>query len=387
MRASLEPPKRAEAVYGWGAGLRYVFPRWMLVTLLAGLLGTLGLRLHPAVGGGVATHCLDAWPWFSMWTRWDAGWYVNIATNGYSYRPGAQSAVAYFPLYPLLIRAGTSLGGNPFAWGIAVTWLCGLSAATCLLAWAKERSGLETARRALWVFLTWPYAFILFGAVYSDALFVALSLGSFLALERRRVWTATALGALAMACRVVGLAVALGLFVREMELRRAEGKPLSIRDAIPLLSGLGLAAYQSFLGYRFGDALAFLHAQTGWQQAPGFRTWLKLSYFKSFSQPVMAGWLSLHAALGILLLVLAVRGRRQLGWGYTTYVVCVLAIPLAGTKDFMSMGRYAIAAFPSFLLLEVGLQRHPKLRTAWRVVSTGLLIFATRQFAVGRYVA
>jgi hypothetical protein len=44
-------------------------------------------------------------PWVNMLSRWDAAWYVEIARDGYHYEPGAPSNPAFFPLYPLLIRA------------------------------------------------------------------------------------------------------------------------------------------------------------------------------------------------------------------------------------------------------------------------------------------
>lgn len=34
----------------------------------------------------------------------DAGWYWNIAQNGYSYTPGKQSSVAFYPLFPMIWR-------------------------------------------------------------------------------------------------------------------------------------------------------------------------------------------------------------------------------------------------------------------------------------------
>src|SRR5207253_7773676 len=53
----------------------------------------------------VTTISGDLHPLVNMWSRWDTGWYLEIAKSGYSYRPGYPSSVAFFPLYPLLIRA------------------------------------------------------------------------------------------------------------------------------------------------------------------------------------------------------------------------------------------------------------------------------------------
>src|SRR5450759_2545636 len=42
--------------------------------------------------------------WLDGWVRYDSGWYHLIATSGYSYTPGKQSPVAFFPAYPLAMR-------------------------------------------------------------------------------------------------------------------------------------------------------------------------------------------------------------------------------------------------------------------------------------------
>ena len=38
------------------------------------------------------------------WFQFDSGWYYDIVTRGYSYVPGQQSSVAFFPSFPLLTR-------------------------------------------------------------------------------------------------------------------------------------------------------------------------------------------------------------------------------------------------------------------------------------------
>ncbi len=39
--------------------------------------------------------------------RWDSGWYISIASHGYSFRENRNSNVAFFPLYPLLIKSAS----------------------------------------------------------------------------------------------------------------------------------------------------------------------------------------------------------------------------------------------------------------------------------------
>src|SRR5438067_6800385 len=41
---------------------------------------------------------------WDCFVRYDAGWYLGIARSGYVYVAGGRSNLAYFPLYPLLMR-------------------------------------------------------------------------------------------------------------------------------------------------------------------------------------------------------------------------------------------------------------------------------------------
>src|SRR3990170_5364064 len=69
-------------------------------------VGVPGWPAHPAPGPGWHNA-------FAAWERFDALWFLRIADAGY--RAGDGSA-AFFPLYPLAIRAVSfALGGAPFA--------------------------------------------------------------------------------------------------------------------------------------------------------------------------------------------------------------------------------------------------------------------------------
>src|SRR4051812_15679844 len=61
-------------------------------------------------------------PFWDPFTRWDAGWYFQIARSGYLFVPGGPSAgvgkagkIAYFPVYPLLMRYAGRLFGTTSA--------------------------------------------------------------------------------------------------------------------------------------------------------------------------------------------------------------------------------------------------------------------------------
>lgn len=339
---------------------------------------TVGVR-----GNGRTSPVLEAWPFLDMWVRWDAGWYEQIALRGYTFSASEQSAAAFFPTYPLLMRALIALTGlNVFVAGTVVTVLCGAAAAVVFSKWAATLRPEDTSL-ATWLLLLWPFAFYMFGAVYSDALFLLTITSAFLALERGRPGWATVFGIIATATRPIAPAVVIGLTLRALEKRRATGQPLRVIDFVPVLSGLGLAGFMAYLWWRFGDPLAFATTQVGWGQLGGPETWLKygaLSKFKAIDLTFPA----LHAALAFLCLGLAWPMRKTLGWGYAAYVAVAIGIPIFSSRDFIGLGRYALAVFPVFLQLAVALDTKPK-RVAWLAVSSVLLVLMTARFAQAFY--
>jgi hypothetical protein len=363
------------------------------------------------------------------WVRFDAGWYRSIAEDGYEFRGDEeQSSVAFFPVYPLVMRAFHSVfGGDTAAWGIVITFLSGLAVALLFHRWCVPRLGERSARYALGALLLWPYGWYLFGAVYADALFIALVVAAFSSLEHGRLALATVLGAIATATRPVGFAVVIGLLARELErqgvfsfprfdrvrpgrfapaasvgsggerlpLIRFDGTRLRARSALPLLSLAGLVSYIAYLGAKFGEPFAFVIAERapGWDLDAGPHTWFKVEFFERLiDYPHDGVWyttgLVVQAVLAAGVLALTPRVGRKFGWAYALYVVVVLAIPLVGSKDFQGIGRYALAAFPAFAVMGDCLAARSRrlAGTALAVSAAGLALLCSG-FARGAYVS
>ena len=158
--------------------------------------------------------------WLGGWAQWDSGWYFRIATDGYSYVPGQQSTVVFFPAYPLLMRVTGGVVGDTYLAGILVTLAAGVGAVTLFAVWLRDRLTSAAAWSALLLFVLYPYSFFLFGAVYADAVFVAAAVGAFVLLERDHPWLAGLAAAVATAARPMGLILVVGLVLRALERRR-----------------------------------------------------------------------------------------------------------------------------------------------------------------------
>lgn len=337
----------------------------------------------------------ESWPGLPPplgWARYDAGWYVHIATVGYSYSPGAQSPVAFFPAYPLVLRGLATLGLNPYLGGILLTMVCGVLALGLFTHWARTRGDEAMARDAGLLLALYPFAFFLYGAVYADALFLLLIVGAFLLLERGHLVPAVLLAAVATAARPVAPALVLGLLARRLEWKRERGQRWSAVDLLPVLAAAGFLLYVFYLWRTFGEPMAFVKVQSapGWDQPPGWRTWAKVSWFRGFSPYMTVGdFLRLvgHAAFTLGALALVWPTVRRLGWGYGLYAAAIVGLPAVSSKDFMGMGRYLLAAFPLFLTLALLLRERPRLRRGVMATSAVLLVALAAVYGTAEYVS
>lgn len=350
--------------------------------------------------------------WLTGWVQFDAGWYRDIAEHGYRLIGGEQSNVAFFPLYPLLIRALHQTFGSSFGAGIAITVTCGLLAVMLFWRWCGERLDPPAQKLALALLLLYPYAWYLCGAVYADALFLATTLAAFTALERDRTLLAGIFGALAAATRPVGPAVVIALVVRQIERRGAlrtttrtwrgrtwelpvgiDWRKLQPSDAFVLLSAAGFCVYSGYLWWRWGDPLLFSTVQRYWKQPSGPVTWLKLHLAGIIVLKFKERWLYIigclvQGALAMGSLLLVPRIRRSFGWGYATLVAVSLAIPVLGSKDFQGLGRYLLAAFPLFAWGGLWLAGKPVRTRRCVLIACGLLLLAwSHLYGRGYYVA
>ena len=331
--------------------------------------------LHRGHAGMRTNGWLDAFGW------WDGWWYVGIARRGYfAFGHRMQTPVAFFPAFPLLMRLlGRSLGGA-LAAGFALSVAFGLGAAVVFHRWCVIKLGSARARLALLLLLLYPFAFYLMGAVYADALFLCAAVAAFLALELDRPVLAGLAAAVATATRPVGVALVVGLWVLALERRgvlrltvpggdRTPGRPGGVRraDAGLLLAPLGLAAFCVLLWLRFRHPFAFLEATSapGWDQPQGFHTWFKVHWVKAmWNGPWTSGHfghLLANAMATVAVAAFVPLVFRRFGWGYGIFVTIAVVVTAVTTKDFVGMGRYALAAFPCFAAAADVLIRRPRL--------------------------
>jgi hypothetical protein len=289
--------------------------------------------------------------------RWDSVWYLAIANDGYP--AGDPRRAAFFPLYPLLVRAVKLFVGSPIVAGAAVSLACFAVALVLLRRLTEIELGAAAADEAVWALALFPAA-VFFSAVYSEALYLMLSVGCLYAARTGRWAWAGTLGALGAATRSAGVLLVVPLAI--MWLARADGGTRRrIADAAWIaLVPAGLAAFCIALALGGGDAFSPLHAQDVWMRrfaGPFAGVWdgtaAAARALHHLDAPYARADLVLFAFL--VLAVPAVVGvLRRLPLAYGAYVVAALALPLSypvGPQPLMSLPRFLAVLFPLFMWL------------------------------------
>lgn len=366
-------------------------PFWELVGIRVVFWAATALSLIwvPVASGNLVT---------GTFAQWDAHWFLRVAEHGYD-----RQSAAFFPLTPLLVHALAWVVRSPALAGALLSLAAGGAAAWALYELARPLLGRGGARDAVLYLALFPTAYV-FTAVYSDALFLALSTASFLAAVRKRAWTAGVLGGLAVAARLVGIALLPALVCLLWPRARREAWRLAPLLALPAAVG----AYSLYLHYAVGDWLAWRHAQLGWERetpalGPVGGLWwavqaaghgardlvAQLPDARHFGQPQQVElWNVLSLLLFLAACWLTWVAWRRLGVAYGLYAAATLVVVLAAPSrgfPLVSLPRYVMDCFPLLLALVAVTRRRG--RDATLVALAALGGVACVAFAHGVWVA
>jgi hypothetical protein len=198
---------------------------------------------------------------------WDGNWYLDAAT-GYDYPvvtpdPLGTSDIAFFPVFPMLIRAvAAATGWTPYTAGIIVTAVFGLTAIVSIWLLLNAVSDREMADRTAWLVAFFPGSIAL-TLIYSEGVMLTAAALCLLALARRQWVLAGMLGAVASAARPNGIAVAVACGVAALLAVSRERDWRSL--AAPALAPLGFVSYMLWLWARTGAPDVWFRVQReGW---------------------------------------------------------------------------------------------------------------------------
>jgi Gpi18-like mannosyltransferase len=302
----------------------------------------------------------------------DSWWYKRIAEHGYEARTDEEkSKRAFFPLYPMLVRACRVTGD--FAIDGAIVSNFAFLAALIVIGQLALRFGLDApaAERAICYIAFFPTSYF-FSLPMTESVFLLLSAASVFCARTDRWWAAGLLGALASATRVTGILLLPVLLLLAWQQRRRLFPAMLWLALVPV----GIAGFMLHLYTVTGDAFAFLHAQQAWGREAG-APWRPLVAYLSQWHVVSEPWnlLGFHFLITLLLLTSAIALFLRRDYAMGMYVLLAVLVALS-SGSLQSMGRYALVVFPMFFWM-AAIARSPlidRLITAISVFGLGLFV-------------
>jgi hypothetical protein len=297
---------------------------------------------------------------------WDAAHYLLLSEAGYQ---AGTSSCAFYPLWPYLIRGCSYLTfGNHLAAGLLLANLLGVAAFLVFHYFVALAHGTEAADASTALLLAYPGA-LYFCFVYTESLFLLLSLLFFLFLfQGRYLWAAVA-GFFLPLTKAVGFFVAFPLLYH-LWLRRAGWKSyLSYYGPI-----LGYGCYFGFMYYATGNAFEGFQAQQFFPNHPSIGHIFNLPAFlgELFKPLRLHGMLDSAIDRGLFVVLLgSLYPIYRLNRVYLPYALLVGVLP-ALSSWFLSYTRNVMMCFPLFIVFGVMLSgRRRRFALAYTVLVMG----------------
>jgi hypothetical protein len=351
-------------------------------------------------------------PVLNSHVAFDSEYYLSIAVVGYDdpdvgeMHPEDGSAdiplnYAFMPLYPLVMRVVAAplgaVGLEPVAAatvaGVVVSLLAALIAALALFSIARRRLGDDGGLRAAVFLLVFPTGFFL-AQVYTEALFLALALGTLALLAERRPLLAALAAVLATWTRPIGVFLVLAIAVAMIEWLRTPAEAGAERWPRRAIAAWGislvapLAAYMAWAVSPLGQAFSTVQREYFGQQplaiGESWENWRGVLDVWSTILPETRVYYSLEIGAVLLALVASLWALRR--WpGVALFGLAALIIPLTSGAP-QSMVRYVLAV-PAVFLLLARLGTWPSFDRAWLIASTLLMGLLVTMFAFDFWVA
>lgn len=358
----------------------------------------------------------DSRDWLEVFTRMDGRWYKQIASEGYRYNSLERSNVAFFPVYPLIVRFVAAItGARAEIVLVAVSNVSFLAALVILAIYARERRAGSSASLPEYTLLAcalYPPS-LFFRLAYSESTFLLISLVAMYAIVRRwPLWLIAITVAIGTAARPVGIALVAPFaihLVRTSESVNWSHTAIAPRRASCLmraliyipLSCVGLAA---FIGYQyavFHEPFAAFKIQQHWRVGAEISwgekvvalvtmepLWVVYSarseVFWAIRDTHGIALLSLQFANPIFFVGAAALIFLGARWhwlsaeevAFATFLLLIPYLTRAAENGMGSMGRFTAPAFPIYMVAARLLEKLPAPHAALILATSSCLMAA-----------
>jgi hypothetical protein len=334
-------------------------------------------------------------PFINFFSQWDGAWYNQIAIQGYPAGANPLSGNwAFFPLYPLLMRAfGTPLFGvMPQVQAVYISGflISNILFFACLILFYKvtqlvfQNSHLSLISTVFFAF--WPGA-LFYSAVYSESLFMLFALAAFYFLEKENTGKSTVLAVLAALTRSNGFMILIPFAYAGLQRKKIK---IAIAQAICIV-----LPYLLFNVYGYALTGLFPVREIVYNQIWGTKKAAPIL----LSASTIAGYALLYIAEGVLIALpfvwLATKDKPSIRefakglskrkdfkyWAFAAFIVIMLIF----YSDPKNLHRYVLPMLPLYWVSALIWSKNDKGGKALLAVSTVLLVVGTILFSTGGY--
>ncbi|AVH56861.1 MULTISPECIES: hypothetical protein [Streptomyces] len=345
------PPREATPAARFRAHLRRAAPA---------LLAYAAVRLTVLLVVTVWAHHQHHGLWPTLAAQWDANWYLGIADHGYAHRLGTEhdaNNLAFFPLYPVLIKAFAVLTpGTRATTGLVIAVVSSFAAA-----WGIYSVGSHLHGRRVGVLLTVLWAALPVGLVqwmgYTESLFTACAAWSLYAVLTGRWLWAASLASLAGLTRPTGIAVAAAVTATALVSLRHGFSARALAAAA--LAPAGWLGYVGWVGLRVGRWDGYFAVQRLWNNEwdGGLETLQRMQQVLAFDSTPQLFLVMVTVTLlaSMALYVLSAWDRQPLPLLVFTGVLLLIVLGSGGV--YFPRARFLLPGFPLLLPLALHISR------------------------------
>lgn len=373
------------------ADVRAIAPVYLATRLGVLIVGFLGITM---IGYAPNTP-----PWrvygndfLNLPARWDAGWYLGVALDGYIWDPAApdtQQNIAFFPAFPIMMRYGALFLARQTVWvGVLIALIAFFFALRYMFRLARTTLADDQAIASVAFLATYPFA-LFFSAPYTEALYLLTSVAAFYHFERDELKHAGLWGLLAGLTRPNGCLLSIPLAVLAVgpmftrrspqgdaalarrSAQREGGRATATRIAAAAMPGIGMLLFSTYIYVLTGNPLQWAAQNAAWGRVYKGLDQLvqdRVVYVQHYGLYTYASnrTLDMLQAIAVVFVIATIWPVfRRFGLPYAALLVVNLVTPLM-MGGLLSMGRVTSVLFPTFLWLgAVVPARH---RTGWLII-------------------
>ncbi|MBI2613195.1 MAG: hypothetical protein HYW62_00240 [Candidatus Levybacteria bacterium] len=322
--------------------------------------------------------------------NFDAAYYLLIAAKGYTVNAG------FFPLFPLVIYI-VSLPFNVLPFDLnqyfLAIFLVSLFFFASLITFYKLVRLDYKENVAIWsiiFLLIFPTSFF-YAAIYSESLFLLLSLSAFYFARKKKWLIAGLFGAFLSATRITGIFIFPSLLYEyfKSEKNKSLSKLLSIS-----FSSVGLIAYCFYNFQKWGNPFYFIQAQGNFVNNRTVdsiilfpQTVFRYTKILFTLKPNIYEWWVAFFELSFFIFALIlfyVAWKKEIRFSYLIFGALCFLLPVS-SGTFSGLPRYILTIFPLFITL--ALIQNKTFKIIYSVVSVALLFLFFMLFSKGYFIA